>query len=249
MSFAGKAVLITGGTGGIGQAIARAFLDRGALVALGGRSESAYWELSSALACKFLYPALGDIETRAGCQAVVADALQAMGGLDILVNAAGFYQEAPFEETDEALWDRTMNINLRGSYFTAQAALPVLRARRGNIVNIASESGLIAYPNATAYCAAKGAVVNLTRALAQELVPEVRVNCICPGNIETEMIGRAARASGDPEAYLAMSRGHAPLGRMGTPEEVAGAVLYFASDQAGFTTGAVLAVDGGTLAG
>ena len=153
------------------------------------------------------------------------------------------------EATDEALWDRTMDINLRGSYFTAQAALPALRARAGNIVNIASESGLIAYPKASAYCAAKGAVVNLTRALARELVPEVRVNCVCPGNVETDMIGRAARASGDPEAYLAMSRAHAPLGRMATSEAIAEAVLYFASDRAGFTTGAVLAVDGGTLAG
>ena len=249
MSFEGKAVLVTGGTGGIGRAVAEAFLDRGALVAIGGTNEQAYWKISTALACKFLFPALGSLSTRAGCAAVVADALKSLGGLDVLVNAAGLYEEAPFEATDEALWDRTMDINLRGTYFTAQAALPALRAHRGNIVNIASESGLIAYPNASAYCAAKGAVVNLTRALARELVPEVRVNCVCPGNIETEMIGRAAQASGDAEAYLAMSRDHAPQGRMGSPEEIAHAVLYFASDRAGFTTGAVLPVDGGTLAG
>jgi NAD(P)-dependent dehydrogenase (short-subunit alcohol dehydrogenase family) len=249
MSFEDKAVLVTGGTRGIGAATALAFRAAGARFAVGGRSETAYRRFTEEHGPEGIHAALGELGPAAACQAVVATAVEALGGLDVLVNSAGVYLEAPFAETDEALWRKTIEVNLAGSFFCSQAALPALGARGGNIVNIASESGLIGYMNAAAYCASKGGVVNLTRTLALELAGQVRVNCVCPGNVDTDMIREAAEATGDSAASLAEARVHAPLGRMARPEEIAGAVLYLASESAGFTTGAVLAVDGGRTAG
>jgi NAD(P)-dependent dehydrogenase (short-subunit alcohol dehydrogenase family) len=249
LDFAGKRVLVTGGARGIGAAAAAAFRARGARVAIGARSTESYEVFVSRFGAEGFVPALGDIATQAGAGAVVAAAVAALGGLDILVNSAGIFAEQRIEDVTEADWAETIGINLGGTFFCCQAALPALDASGGNIVNVASDAGLIGYPQGAAYSAAKGGVVNLSRALAVELARRVRVNCVCPGNVDTDMIRQAAAASGDAARYIAAAEGRAHLKRMATPEEVAAAILYLASDEAGFTTGAALVIDGGALAG
>jgi NAD(P)-dependent dehydrogenase (short-subunit alcohol dehydrogenase family) len=159
------------------------------------------------------------------------------------------FAEIAIADVSQEHWDETLGINLSGTFFCAQAALPALEAAGGNIVNVASDAGLIGYPNGSAYSAAKGGVVNLTRAMAVELACRVRVNCVCPGNVETDMILNAAAASGDAQSYLERARSRAPWKRMAQPADVAGAILYLASDEARSTTGAALVVDGGGTAG
>ncbi len=250
MNFDGKAVLVTGASRGIGKATAQAFLDAGAKVAVNGRSEAS---VSAAMAeltgAQNAVPAPGDVATVAGCEAVVALAVEQLGGLDILVNNAGVFARASVAETDEATWDYVLDANLKGTFFCSRAALPALKAARGSIVNVASESGVNGYANTSAYCASKGAVVNLTRALAIELTPEVRVNCVCPGVIETDMAREGFAIDGDVEAGLAQQRSQYPVKRIGTSEEVAMAILYLASEHAAFVNGAALAIDGGATVG
>jgi NAD(P)-dependent dehydrogenase (short-subunit alcohol dehydrogenase family) len=145
-------------------------------------------------------------------------------------------------ETDEDLWDSLIDINVKGTYFCSRAALTALENSGGSIVNVASEAGLNGYAGATAYCASKGAIVNLTRSMALELAPTVRVNCICPGVIDTDMARTGfADLSEEAEFY--------PLKRIGTATEVARGILYLASPDAGFITGSALAMDGGATAG
>jgi NAD(P)-dependent dehydrogenase (short-subunit alcohol dehydrogenase family) len=249
IDFADKRVLVTGGTRGIGRAIGRAFLDAGARVAINGRTAQSVRAAIDGTEGRAV-AAPGDIGTVAGCEAAVRQAVGGLGGLDILVNSAGVGVDRPVEDSDEALWDATLDVNLKGTFFCCRAALGALRASRGNIVNIASDLGLMGAAGATVYCASKGGVVNLTRALALELAPEVRVNCVCPGYVDTDMvradfIDRAA----DPAAAERELIDYAPLKRIAAPEEVAHAVLYLASPAARFATGTALQLDGGTTAG
>lgn len=248
-SFAGKRVLVTGGARGIGAATALAFLSKGATVAVGARSQASFEAFQARAGGGGVVPAIGDITDRSNAHCVVLTAIARLGGLDILVNSAGIFAEVAIAEVTQDHWDQTIGINLSGTFFCSQAALPALEASRGNIVNVASDAGLAGYPMGTAYSAAKGGVVNLTRAMAVELAARVRVNCVCPGNVQTDMIQQAAQASGDPERYLQAANARAHMKRMARPEEVAAAILYLASDEAGFTTGAALPVDGGSLAG
>jgi len=248
--FRGKAVLVTGGTRGIGAAAARAFLAAGARVAINGHSSDSTQRAMDQLgAGAKAVAAPGDIGTVAGCRAAVGAALTAFGGLDVLVNNAGVYRDRLMEDSDEAFWDQTININLKGTFFAAQAALPSLRQRRGNIVNIASESGIMGNPRCTVYCASKGGVVNLTRSMAIELAPDVRVNAVCPGPIETDMTRTGAPAGVDYDKYHEALLQYPYLKRIGTAEEVADAILYLASDAAAFVTGAMLSIDGGSTVG
>ena len=248
--FRDKAILVTGGTRGIGMAAVRAFLAAGARVAVNGHTkESTQRALQKLGTTGEVVGAPGDIGTVAGCRAAVDAALTAFGGLDVVVNNAGVFREVLMEDSDEALWDQTVNINLKGTFFTSQAALPSLRRRRGNIVNVASESGLMGNPRCTVYCASKGGVVNLTRSMAIELAPAVRVNAVCPGPIETDMTRSGAPAGVDYDAYHEALMQYPYLKRIGTAEEVADAILYLASDAAAFVTGAMLSIDGGSTVG
>lgn len=247
--FTNKRVLVTGGARGIGAATAHAFQARGALVAIGARNAASYEAFISRPGAARAWPAIGDLRDQAGARAVVAAAVAALGGLDVLVNSAGVFAEVPIAAVTQAYWDDTLAVNLGGTFFCSQAALPALIASGGNIVNVASDAGLIGYPLGTVYSAAKAGVVNLTRAMAVELARQVRVNCVCPGNVETDMLTEAAAASGDTAAYLTKARSRAPNGRMATPPEVAAAILYLASAEAASTTGAALVVDGGGTAG
>ncbi|MEX2649792.1 MAG: SDR family oxidoreductase, partial [Alphaproteobacteria bacterium] len=181
--------------------------------------------------------------------AAVTAAAATFGRLDVLVNNAAVNVEKPLEAWDEALWDRHVDVILKGAFFCIQAALPHLRSSRGVVVNVASELGLQGVRDNVGYCAAKGGLVNLTRALAVELAPDIRVNCLCPGAMDTELMRACAEASGDPDAYYRHYDAWAPLGRIAPPTEIAATIVYLASPEAGFVTGAVFAADGGSTAG
>ena len=245
MDFTGKKVLVTGASRGIGKATARAFLDGGATVAVNGRTADSVDKAIAELGSERTIAAPGDLIDKAGCDAVVAAALDGLGGLDVLVNNAGVFAHTPVETSDEADWDRMIDINLKGPFFCIKAALAALRAAHGSIVNTASESGLMGQPECAIYCASKGGLVNLTRALALDLAPEVRVNCVCPGGVDTDMMREGTTSDAD----LDSARAYAPMKRIATPEEIASAILYLASAEAGFVTGATWQLDGGSTAG
>ena len=188
MSFEGKRVLVTGGSRGIGRATAKAFREAGARVAVNGRTTEFTAEGIAALGDDGLIAAPGDVDTAASYQAVVDAALDAFGGLDVLVNSAGVAKARTIETCDEALWNQVIDINLKGTFFCIRAAATALRESRGSIVNVASTSGLAGNANLSVYCASKGGVVLLTQALSAEFAPEVRVNCVCPGWVDTEHV-------------------------------------------------------------
>ena len=250
MDFTDQRVLVTGSSRGIGFGIAQAFIDTGARVAINGRTErsvsAAIEKLGSG---ERLLAAPGDIATVAGCELVVKTAGDAFGGLDILVNCAGIGAGRPIADCDEAMWDAHIDVNLKGLFFCCRAALPALRKSRGNIVNIASDAGLMGVPGITVYCASKAGVVNMTRAMALEVAPDVRVNCICPGYVDTDMIRLSVKKKPDPEAAWQKMIDYAPLKRISTPAEIGQGVLYLASPDARFITGVALPIDGGSTAG
>jgi NAD(P)-dependent dehydrogenase (short-subunit alcohol dehydrogenase family) len=155
----------------------------------------------------------------------------------------------PIEDCDEEMWDAHCDVNLKGLFFCCRAALPELRKSNGNIVNIASDAGLMGVPGIVVYCGTKGGVVNMSKAMALEIAPDVRVNCVCPGYVDTDMIRISAKKKPDPEAYWQKMIDYAPLKRIASTDEIAHAVMYLASDHACFITGTSLAIDGGSTAG
>jgi NAD(P)-dependent dehydrogenase (short-subunit alcohol dehydrogenase family) len=173
------------------------------------------------------------------------------GGLDILVNSAGIIRRASVLNTTEEDWDRVMAVNVKSIFLLSKHAVPVMSGSGGGaIINIASGWGLRGGRNAAAYCASKGAVVTLTKAMALDHAGQnIRVNCICPGDIDTPMLRSEAAQLGEPIESFLREAAHRPLGRVGNPEDIAQAALYLAGDAASFVTGAVLVVDGGGLAG
>jgi NAD(P)-dependent dehydrogenase (short-subunit alcohol dehydrogenase family) len=249
--FTNKRVLVTGGTRGIGNAVVNAFNKAGAHVAINGRTaDSVEKTISSISDNKRLFAAPGDVGTVVGCENAVNSAIEVLGGLDILVNSAGVGVDVSMEESDESLWDTTLSVNLKGTFFCCRTALGALRESGGNIVNIASDAGLMGNPNSSIYCASKGGVVNMTRALALELAPEVRVNCVCPGYVDTDMVRRDwIDKSDNPASMEKMLCDYAPMKRMATPEEIASSVLYLATAESEFITGSALQIDGGSTAG
>ena len=197
-----------------------------------------------------LLAAPGDVATAAGCEAMVGAAIAGLGGLDVLVNSAGIGKDGTIEDFDEAAWDETLDVNLKGTFFCIRTALAALRASQGNVVNVASDAGLMGQVGLIVYGASKGGVVNMTRAMALELAPQVRVNCVCPGYVDTDMVRRDyIEQADDPAAAEQEVLNFAPMKRMATVDEIATAILYLASDNAGFVTGSALQVDGGSTAG
>jgi len=249
--FKDKRVLITGASRGIGLATAKAFLNAGARVAINGRSDSSVSKALRELdAGDRAVAAPGNVAEVNGCTAIVKAAIDGLGGLDILINSAGVFSQESMEDSDEAFWNSTMDTNVKGTYFCSRAALPALRESQGNIVNLASVAGLEGYSNITVYCASKGAIVNLTRAMAMELAPTVRVNCICPAIIDTDMARNGFTTSEtDADAEMAAMGEEYPMQRVGTAAEVASSILYLSSSDAGFITGIALPIEGGATAG
>ncbi|HLA38087.1 MAG TPA: SDR family oxidoreductase [Candidatus Brocadiales bacterium] len=252
MRLADKIALVTGGGTGIGRAIARVFLEEGARVAITGRRKEPLEETLSKLdpAGKKAISIQGDVSLAKDAKRMVAETVKTFGGLNILVNNAGVvYKDGGTMECQEEGWDVTLNINAKGIYLMSKFSVPELVKTGGNIVNIASTLGLVGSRWAIAYGASKGAVVSLTRGMALDLAPKkVRVNCICPGAVDTPMYQSWIRKYGDPKEVEKKMLEDYPLSWVGRPEDVAYAALYLASDQANWVTGVALPVDGGFTA-
>jgi NAD(P)-dependent dehydrogenase (short-subunit alcohol dehydrogenase family) len=246
LTFTGRRVLVTGSTRGIGRATAELFLTKGAEVVLHGRSRDDVDRTAAQLGHRDRIKAhAADFARRDETKRLAAE----VGEVDILVNCAGIYVEKSITDTDEAFFDRTIEINLTAGFLLIRSLLPVLRRRRGVIVNVSSDSGLMGYSGGSAYSASKGAIIGLTRALAVELAPDVRALCICPGPVATDMMEDAVRAAPDPEAARRQWASFPLLGRVAEPREIAEAIVFAASPAASFATGSILIVDGGTTAG
>ena len=252
-SLQGKVALVTGGASGIGRATALLFARAGAAVAVVDLDADGGQAVVQAIhegGGRALY-VRSDVSEPAECERAVRQTVAELGRLDVLFNNAGIIRRASVLETSVEEWERVMAVNVRAVFLMCKYALPVMiEAGGGAIVNTASGWGLVGGRQAAAYCASKGAVVQLTRALALDHGAQgVRVNCICPGDTDTPMLRNEAHQLGEPDERFLAEAAQRPLGRIGRPEEIAQAVLYLASDAASFVTGAVLVVDGGGLAG
>jgi meso-butanediol dehydrogenase/(S,S)-butanediol dehydrogenase/diacetyl reductase len=250
MKLVHQVALITGGNRGIGLAAARLFVQAGARVVIVGRDADAGRAALSQLANAIFVQA--DVTRAEDCQRAVDETLRTFGQLNILFNNAGIIlRNRNVETTTEEEWDATMETNVKSIFLMSRAALPHLRAAGGGaIINTASYVGLVGFPGLAAYAASKGAVVNLTRAMALDHARDkIRVNCICPGSVETDMIHSAWRAYGDVEEAARVWAAKHPMNRIASPDEVARVVLFLASADSSFITGAAIPVDGGITAG
>jgi NAD(P)-dependent dehydrogenase (short-subunit alcohol dehydrogenase family) len=246
--FTGKVAFVTGATSGIGQACAIAFAQAGANVVCVGRNEDALKgveqkirEIGATTIAIQANVARDDEAERA-----VQRATDALGGIDVLVNAAGHISSGTIENTSLTAWDDMMNVNVRAAFVLMQKAVPSLIERRGNIVNVSSVTGLRAFPGVLAYCVSKAALDQLTRCASLELAAKgVRVNAVNPGVVVTQIHKRGGMSEEAYAAFLEHSKSTHPLGRTGRPEEVASLVLFLASDDASWITGATYSIDGG----
>jgi len=252
MRLRNKVALITGGTSGIGEAAAILFAREGAKVAITGRNESRGHAVTARILesggrANFVRT---DVRHAAECKRAVDATLSSFGRLDVLFNNAGVFYPQTTLECSEEEWDLQIDINLKGTFLMSKYALePMIAQRGGVIINNSSGWGLVGGDKAVAYCASKGGVVLLTKAMAIDHgLQGIRVNCICPGDVDTPMLTEDARRRGlDWKTYLAGCENR-PIGRIGTPDEIAKAVLFLASDDSSFMTGATLVVDGGGTA-
>ncbi len=251
MRLKDKVALITGGTEGMGYATARLFLGEGARVVVSGRSAEkgrrAVAELSKSGEVSFVR---GDVSVAEDARRMVEETVVQFGRIDILFNNAGIYIEKSAEEMTEEEWDRLMDVNAKGTFLVSKYAVPHMKRQGGgSIINNSSDAGIIGNRNCPAYCASKGAVTLMTKAMALDYAGcGIRVNSVNPGTVDTPMLDREVKASTDPEAYMVRTVAESPMGRIGRADEVAKAVLFLASDESSFVTGAFLSVDGGSTA-
>lgn len=251
-SFSDKAVLVTGGTSGIGEAIAESFAVSGADVIITGRSQergNAVCARMSAHGNIAKFKA-GDIADSSFCDELIDYAVRTMGKLDIVVNSAGIIYHAAAEATTDEQWSDTFDVNVNGMFYICRAAIPRLRKDGGVIINIASDAGLTGSRHLVAYCASKGAVVQMSRAMAVDHAREgIRVVSLCPGDVDTPMLrGESVQRGIDVATGLKESAEGVPLNRVCSAEEVADLALFVASDSARFMTGFPVVLDGGSRA-
>ena len=253
MRFEGKGILITGATSGIGAAAARRFGAAGGRVVVTGRNHERGGALVAEIAgcggeAHFI---AADLADSAACERLVAAAVEHLGQLDVLVNAAGVIFRADATETSDAEWRETMATNVDAVFYLSRAAVRLMKPQGGGvIINVASTASLYGAGGMAAYCASKGAVMLLTRAMARDHGGDgIRINAVCPGDVITPMLEDEAHQIGmEPAAMYAESVAGTPLGRIGVPEDIAGSILFLASDDAGLVTGAGLVLDGGNSA-
>ena len=252
VALTGKKAIVTGGAAGIGRATAILLAEAGVAVTIvdldepGG--ESVVRQIVNA-GGKAMF-VRGDVSRAEDCRNAVQETIDAWGSLDILFNNAGIIRRATVTELSEEDWDRVMAVNVRSVFLMCRYAIPFMeQAGGGAVINNASGWGLTGGARAVVYCASKGAVVNMTRAMAVDYGSKnIRVNCIAPGDTDTAMLRNEAIQLGEPEAAFLKDSASRPLGRIARPEEIASAVLFLASEAASFITGAILPVDGGGLA-
>jgi NAD(P)-dependent dehydrogenase (short-subunit alcohol dehydrogenase family) len=251
MRIAGKVAIITGSGSGIGRASALLFAREGAQVVVvdihendaAQTAEDAGQGAGSAMALQ------ADVSSQSSCVSIVAKTIEAYGRVDILFNNAGVSSFKPVVETDEAEIDYVLGTNVKSVFFLSQATIPYMKQQgNGSIINNASITGIVGAPGMAAYATSKGAIITLTRTMALELAEDgIRVNCICPASVDTPMLRNSLGRAPDPEYARSQNIKRHPLGRLGTPEDVAYFALFLASDESKFVTGGTHVVDGGAL--
>jgi len=248
----GKRAIVTGGGSGIGLATVLAFVAEGAHVVIADIDGASAAAVASEVATAHGHAVAvqADVSTDDGCEEIVSTAIASLGGIDVLFNNAGVIVRADALQTSIADWDRVLAVNVRSVFLMCRLVIPhMMTAGGGSIINTGSGWGLKGGKNALAYCAAKGAVVNMTRAMAIDIGSiGIRVNSVNPGDVDTPMLRDEARQLGSSYHSFLSSSSTRPLGRPGRPEEIAEAVVWLASDASSFVTGAALVVDGGGLA-
>ena len=246
MKLSGKVAIVTGGSRGIGKATAKLFAEEGASVTITAKDPKRLEETAREIGN--VHAVAGDIKNEKNVQNVVKKTVEKFGRIDILVNNAGILPAIkPLHKISDEEWNEVIDVNLTGQFRFTRAVIPFMEKNGGSIINVSSDAGLKAFEDfeADAYTASKGALVLLTKAWAIEYAKaKIRVNCVCPGIVETDM----ARPYLVSEADRKIAEAEYPIGRIGTVEDVAKAILYFASDDSSWVTGAILPLDGGVSA-
>ncbi len=253
MRLKGKVALITGGTSGIGSATAKRFAAEGAAVAITGRNSERGDQIVEAIVANggealFIR---SDVRIAEECRQAVAQTLERFGKIDVLFNNAGVFHPKTVPECTEEEWDETIDSSLKGAFLMSKYVLPSMIERgSGSIIHTSSGWGILGGNKAAAYCAAKGGLIVMAKAMAIDHGPDgIRVNCICPGDVQTPMLHDDAAKRGMSWDDYAAGAAERPLGRIGTVDDIADAALFLASDESSFVTGDALVVDGGGVAG
>jgi NAD(P)-dependent dehydrogenase (short-subunit alcohol dehydrogenase family) len=244
--FHNKVIIVTGASSGIGKATARLAVERGAHVVFVARREHEMKSITTTMNQTSVEIVSADLTKEDDRQKVISRTLQRFGGIDILVNAAGIIGNGTIENTTLDQWDRMMDINLKSVFRLTQLALPSIIERKGNIVNVSSVTGIRSFPNVLAYCVSKAGVDQLTHCAALELGSKgVRVNAVDPGVVVTNLHRNSGMEEEAYKKFLEHSKTTHPIGKVGTPEDIAELILFLASDRAGWITGGSFSIDGG----